>query len=155
MHNNYHETVAMFATKAVLYEVSVSPKPGLVDRHTNGAHTDMDFFTFMASSSALSKGFMDIAKLSNNYEGEASRLLTLLRPIGIEMEAAMFASTNKVNTHKGIIFSLGILVAATVQVAKDKLPTPEDIVEYVQGMTIGLSGELNIESETRKKPMVK
>ncbi|HCX03804.1 MAG TPA: triphosphoribosyl-dephospho-CoA synthase, partial [Clostridiales bacterium] len=33
------------ALKALLYEVSVSPKPGLVDRFNNGSHTDMDMFT--------------------------------------------------------------------------------------------------------------
>ncbi len=151
MHKKYYETVAMFATKSVLYEVSVSPKPGLVDRHSNGAHTDMDFFTFMASSSALSKGFMDIASITDSYNGDTEQLLQLIRPIGIEMEEAMFTATGAVNTHKGIIFSLGILVAAAVQVSKRNKPTPEAIASYVKKMTQGLTQELDVETKVDKK----
>ena len=38
--------VAKLATKALLYEVSISPKAGLVSRLSNGSHKDMDFYTF-------------------------------------------------------------------------------------------------------------
>ncbi|MBN2899293.1 MAG: triphosphoribosyl-dephospho-CoA synthase CitG [Clostridia bacterium] len=149
MHKNYHEHVAMLASKAILYEVATSPKPGLVDRFNNGAHTDMDFFTFMASSSALNKGFMEIAQAADTYSGEAEHLLSLLRPIGLEMEKAMFAATDQVNTHKGIVFSLGILVAATIQVSKNELPTSDAVIAYVKRMTSGLTQEL-ISSEEKK-----
>ena len=44
---------ASCACRALLYEVSVTPKPGLVDRCNSGSHTDMDFFTFSDSVSAL------------------------------------------------------------------------------------------------------
>ena len=45
--------VAQQATRSLLYEVSITPKPGLVDRIDSGAHTDMDFFTYLDSSVAL------------------------------------------------------------------------------------------------------
>ena len=41
---------ASCACRALLYEVSVTPKPGLVDRHNAGSHTDMDFFSFLDSA---------------------------------------------------------------------------------------------------------
>ena len=46
--NNYDfcEFVSNIAIKSILFEVSASPKPGLVDRYNSGAHKDMDFFTF-------------------------------------------------------------------------------------------------------------
>lgn len=45
--------VANMAIEALLYEVALSPKPGLVDRYDNGAHTDMDFFLFIKSIQTL------------------------------------------------------------------------------------------------------
>ena len=45
--------IAQCAQKALLYEVSVTPKPGLVDRNGCGAHRDMDFFTFLDSAVVL------------------------------------------------------------------------------------------------------
>jgi len=142
MHTKYHEHIAMLASKAVLYEVTASPKPGLVDRYNNGAHTDMDFFTFMASSSALNRGFLEIAQVAKEFVGQPFELLNRLRPIGIMMEEAMFEATSGVNTHKGIIFSLGLLVAATVEVSKRETPSAEVVATYVKTMTVGLTEEL-------------
>ena len=45
--NEYCRLVANIAIRSVLFEVSVSPKPGLVDRFNPGAHKDMDIFTFL------------------------------------------------------------------------------------------------------------
>ena len=137
-----HKIFADYAVKSILYEVSTSPKPGLVDRISNGAHHDMDFFTFMASSSAISSGFYEISDLSHRYVGKPSDLLGLLRPIGIQMEEKMFAATGGINTHKGIIFSLGILVAASVQMHKTNTLSVEHIIDYVKTMTVGLTTEL-------------
>ena len=38
-----------YASKAILYEISLSPKPGLVSFHNSGSHADMNFFTFLNS----------------------------------------------------------------------------------------------------------
>lgn len=142
MEKTFSTHIASLALKSVLYEVSTSPKPGLVDRFTSGAHTDMDFFTFMSSSSALSKGFHDICDYSRGFKGRPAELLDGIRPIGIEMEKSMFKATEGVNTHKGIVFSLGLVVAAAVQVNKKETCTPEAIAEYVKVMTEGLTQEL-------------
>ena len=37
------------AIRAMIYEVSVNPKPGLVDPVSPGPHPDMDVFLFIAS----------------------------------------------------------------------------------------------------------
>lgn len=146
MNKLYSNYLAESATKAVLFEVSTSPKPGLVDRHNNGAHKDMDFFTFMSSSSAISGGFLKIAEASERFDGiNKNELLNIIRPIGIEMEKSMFKATNGVNTHKGIIFSLGIICAAAAQIGKknnyNKIYA-EEISEYTMMMTEGLTKEL-------------
>ena len=41
------------AAAALIAEVELTPKPGLVDRANSGSHRDMDIFTFMDSSAGL------------------------------------------------------------------------------------------------------
>jgi len=100
------------ALTATLYEASAAPKPGLVDPFSRGAHSDMDYFAFLASAAALAPFFTAFARIGAEYAGESSGLLPELRKLGIEAEKAMFAATNGVNTHKGLIFSMGLVCAA-------------------------------------------
>lgn len=104
--------IAQVATAALLEEVSTTPKPGLVDRENSGAHSDMDFFTFINSSASLSPYFLEMARAGYDWEEDLQELFLLLRKIGLQAEKAMFAATNHVNTHKGLIFSLGIISGA-------------------------------------------
>jgi len=149
----YNEFIVQSVMRSVLYEVSTSPKPGLVDRFNQGAHDDMDFFTFMSSTSALGKGFREIVEKASQSCGKSfESLLNIIRPIGIEMEKSMFEATKGVNTHKGIIFSLGIIAAVAVKLnAEEYYPLNSDIIsEKIKIMTQGLSNELN-NSQSKKK----
>ena len=104
--------IATLAQRATLYEVSTTPKPGLVDRDNSGSHKDMNFFTFMASSSVLYRGFFQCALEGLYFDDiDSTKLLNKIRAHGIECEIEMLKATGGVNTHKGIIFSLGILSA--------------------------------------------
>ena len=102
--------IATIAMEAMLYEVSATPKPGLVDRNNCGAHKDMNFFTFMSSAAALHSTFdaMVLAGIHAKHS-PITNMWPELRKIGIKAENSMFLSTNNVNTHKGEIFSLGLL----------------------------------------------
>lgn len=135
--------IASLAQRAILYEVSTTPKPGLVDRDNAGAHKDMDFFTFMASSSALYRGLYECTLEGINFEEEDStKLLDKVRKPGIECEKAMLQATNKVNTHKGIIFSLGILCAVIGKMFRQYKRVNfiiEDICEEVKKVAKGLT----------------
>ena len=105
--------VGAIAVEAMLYEVSATPKPGLVDRRNCGAHHDMDFFTFMSSAAALRGAFDDFARIG--AEGAALPIRSLLPALqrrGQQAEQEMFSMTQGVNTHKGMIFSLGMLTGA-------------------------------------------
>lgn len=111
--NEFAHYVASIAQRAILYEVSATPKPGLVDRYNSGSHRDMDFFTFMASSSALYSGLYECV-LEGIYfdDSDSTNLMDRLRIPGIKCEKSMFKATNGINTHKGIVFSLGVLCGA-------------------------------------------
>ena len=107
------DMIASCACRSMLYEVCVTPKPGLVDRRNSGSHQDMDIFTFLDSTAVLTLHFRKLFLLG--YEQSAvspSRLLERLRYAGMLAEDDMLTATNRVNTHKGLIFSLGILCAA-------------------------------------------
>ena len=101
------------AQRALLAEVAVTPKPGLVDRANAGAHRDMDVFTFLASACVLRPYFEQCARVGLAHRGgDAAACFDALRVPGLLAEADMRAATGGVNTHRGAIFSLGITCAA-------------------------------------------
>lgn len=107
------DMIAACAGRALLAEVSVTPKPGLVDRANSGSHTDMDYFTFLDSAAVLTPWFRTFFCLGwdNAHLPEAEQFAKL-RWAGLEAERAMFAATGGVNTHKGLIFSMAVLCGA-------------------------------------------
>jgi len=101
--------LASLALKALLYEISLTPKPGLVDRFSNGSHADMNFLTFADSSAAISFYFEELVQAGFAFQGkEYIQALPIIRNIGLRMEAAMFQATGNINTHKGLIFMMGL-----------------------------------------------
>ena len=99
------EQLARCAHSALLGELYTTPKPGLVDRSNCGAHSDMDLPLFEASARSLYPYFVEAAKL-----GMAACEPEGLRQAGREGEAAMFSATGGVNTHKGMVYSMGLLL---------------------------------------------
>lgn len=100
------------AVEAMLMEVACSPAPGLVDRFNAGAHDDMDFFSFIKSSTALANPMFRCALAGWNHKGPLADMLPVLRQIGQAGEQQMFQATAGVNTQKGLLFLLGMLAAA-------------------------------------------
>lgn len=131
------DTLVGDAIRALMYEVSVNPKPGLVDPINRGPHPDMDVFTFIDSAVGLRRYFVKCVAHGAAFQGnELTRLFAGIRPAGIEAEQAMFVATHGVNTHKGAIFSLGILVTAEAYHLNH--PT-QSVTEIVKSMLKGLT----------------
>lgn len=107
------KVIARDACRALLYEVCTTPKPGLVDRVNTGSHRDMDIFTFMDSAAALMPYFRRCAEAGMDTRGCAPpETFRLIRQEGVIAEREMLAVTGGVNTHKGAVFSMGIVCAA-------------------------------------------
>ncbi len=133
------EFIAVQAYLALQQEVSVTPKPGLVDRANSGAHKDMDIRHFFASATALRPYFCKAAETGYlNRDKAPGECFRLLRPLGIEAEETMLKATRGVNTHKGAIFSLGLLCAATGRLDPAEWTT-ERILQECAAMTEGLT----------------
>ncbi len=107
--------IAHLATQALQTELDTTPKPGLVDKHDNGAHRDMDYALMLESIRALHPYFLKLSLLGfQDQQPETEQI----RTIGIEAEKAMLEATRNVNTHKGALFSLGLAVVAAAQMMK-------------------------------------
>lgn len=100
-------------TRALINEVLLTPKPGLVDADNSGAHKDMDKNTFLKSAKALQPYFEKFIHHGyKNAKTEPIDVFNTIRKLGLEAEEAMCKATNKVNTHKGSIFLFGIIATA-------------------------------------------
>ena len=107
------ESIGDLAVESLLEEVETTPKPGLVDRRNSGSHQDMDITTFRASAGALAPYFRRCAAIGMETRQERPETtFPLLRQAGLEAEQAMYRATVGVNTHKGAIFTLGLLCGA-------------------------------------------
>lgn len=132
--------IGAMAAKSLLYEVCVTPKPGLVDRVNSGAHRDMDIFTFMASTAALQPYFTDCAQIGlTTREQEARETFRQLRLRGMLAEQEMLRHTGGVNTHKGAIFSLGLACAAAGRLGGAAPLAPEAVLSQCATMTCGIT----------------
>ena len=117
---NICRTLASLASRAILYEISLTPKPGLVDFNDAGKHKDMDYYTFLDSSSVIGPSFYKIAEIGFLFNKSFSSALPIIREIGLVMEKEMFEVTKGVNTQKGIIFLMGVAVFASAKLISEK-----------------------------------
>ena len=106
------DQLADLAVEALIDEADLSPKPGLVDRRSSGAHTDMTLALMHASALALWPCLRQMAEAAQAHGEVGQPLRAELGRIGREGEQAMLATTGGINTHRGAIWALGLLVAA-------------------------------------------
>jgi triphosphoribosyl-dephospho-CoA synthase len=99
--------IARMAVRSLYHELALYPKPGLVSFIDNGAHRDMDAATFVRSLFSLRGYFAAIAAA-----GMADAGFSELQRLGLAAEARMLRATRGINTHRGAIFTHGILAAA-------------------------------------------
>lgn len=103
------ELIGHLATQALQLELDTTPKPGLVDHHDNGAHTDMDYTTMKHSINALTPYFDELTEMGNQKDLPTS---DNVKSQGLRGENLMLKATHGVNTHRGAIFSLGLIATA-------------------------------------------
>ena len=118
-------------------EVTLYPCFGLVSLTDQGCHDDMDGDMFMKSIEAL-RPYIRMY-LESDVSAQA------LVKIGQDAETAMFQATDGVNTHKGLIFLLGIFLpvlkqsilrkSTYAQFQDDMISLAQDIIgDYYQSL---------------------
>jgi len=132
------DKLSEYLSQAILLEVSAYPKPGLVNRHTNGAHSDMSILTFAMSSVIVSRAYYQLLELGKQHTSDMSGLFHKVRQAGIKEEINLLQVTKGINTQRGILFAGGILAAAGGYLAQKPNAVAEDIFGIVMSMTKGL-----------------
>ncbi|MEB6634336.1 triphosphoribosyl-dephospho-CoA synthase [Kluyvera cryocrescens] len=105
------EWLARTATQCLIDEARLSPKPGLVDSRGNGAHHDLTLAIMERSAHSLTPTFQALAQQSWQRPADIALRQTVGR-LGREGEKQMMVATEGVNTHRGAIWALGLLVSA-------------------------------------------
>ncbi|GAA1444236.1 triphosphoribosyl-dephospho-CoA synthase [Leifsonia poae] len=105
------ETLAALAVEAIREEALLTPKPGLVDRNGSGGHTDMDVSMLLRSADSLHETFIRLASLSQQ-DMDAQELRDRVGVLGRIGEATMLDATGGVNTHRGALWTIGLLITA-------------------------------------------
>ncbi len=132
------EQIAAYAFVALNQEFLTTPKPGLVDKNNQGAHRDMGLGHFFASANALRPflcRFAETGFLTRDASPEET--FAKIRPIGMEAEQEMLRATGGVNTHKGAIFSFGLLCAAAGRLSPEDW-SADTLLAQCAAMTKGL-----------------
>lgn len=120
--------------QAILDEVTLYPSFGLVSKEDSGCHTDMDYKTFIVSKNALEKGIKAYIKSGYEIDIDSEKL----KSIGQSMEKDMFEATKGINTHKGLIFLLGVfLPSLSHAIYYNKLDTLSDDIREISKNIIG------------------
>ena len=110
--------LARLARQALIAEAELTPKPGLVDRRGDGAHTDLSLDILRRSAVAIEPYFCRMAILSKGAQPSRS-MREHLALIGRHAEHAMLEATGGSNSHKGAIWALGLLVSAAAMYDED------------------------------------
>ncbi|WP_151811691.1 triphosphoribosyl-dephospho-CoA synthase [Acinetobacter bereziniae] len=105
--------LADLAVEALIAEVNLTPKPALVDQRGSGAHDDLSLVLMEQSAHSLRPMFLQMAQAAFLHADCLQTLREVIGSIGRAGEAAMLDTTQGVNTHRGAIWALGLLVTAT------------------------------------------
>ena len=115
------ERLADTATQALIDEARLSPKPGLVDSRSAGAHQDLSLDLMVRSAHSLTPTFYALALHSWQRPADIALRQDIGR-LGRAGEAQMMAETGGVNTHRGAIWAMGLLVSAVAMQPESLLP---------------------------------
>ena len=139
------DIITKYAASAILQELDLEPKFGLVCKHHQHCHKDMDYDLMIKAKEAIENEFYRFFELAY-LNDDLDYIKKEMREIGASIEKKMLLATNHVNAYKGLIFNLGILVCALG--LKLKSNTDLSIFEYVEILTKGISKELKEGSDT-------
>lgn len=106
------QLLADMAVEALIDEVNLTPKPALVDRRGSGAHNDLTLELMERSAKSLGPMFDAMAQAAKYHGKVCLGLREDIGEIGRQGEKTMMLATDGVNTHRGAIWALGLMVTA-------------------------------------------
>ena len=107
------ETMAQIATDAVLRQWDVTPKPGLVDKRSTGAHVDLTYDLMRRVAVSLTPHWVTFAQTGLFLDGQSdAEVAAVMEKVGVAAVEDMFAASGGVNAYKGTVFALGLFITA-------------------------------------------
>lgn len=125
---------------AILTELNLENKFGLVTPTSSGSHADMNYQTMLAAAKAIEPYVVQSFWIGATCGSD--ELLKFVRPCGISAEQAMLKATDGVNAYKGLIFVATLLTAAAGRAVSTGRPVSESY-KIVQKSTLGITDELS------------
>ena len=113
--------LADMVVAALIDEATLTPKPGLVDMRAAAAHADLSWALMCHSAGVLRPSFEAMAQAGTAI-GNAGRLRERIGALGRTAEHAMMQATGGINTHRGAIWAMGLLVTAAAQAPRSLAP---------------------------------
>ncbi|MDD4482193.1 MAG: triphosphoribosyl-dephospho-CoA synthase [Bacilli bacterium] len=142
------EDISNLAFDAITLELLLEPKFGLVCENSVGSHTDMDCSLMKKSRDVIVDffGLLFLEGMALDYDEAFKKG----REIGKIAEEYMFTVTKGINTHKGLIFCLGIVCIACGEAIINN-SNFNKVFENVAFMTRNILDEFNQEINTEGK----
>ena len=119
---------------AMLAELNLHPKFGLVTPFTNGSHKDMDYNLMVNAKNAILDDLVDMFMLGYTKDLDLASLFIEARKIGIKADKHMFKATNNINAYQGLIFNLGLFLVNLGKYLKDGLAI-DDVYTNIKEMS--------------------
>lgn len=113
-----------------------TPKAGLVDRRSAGAHTDMDYALMQTAIQTVVPHLVTFGQtglfLAERSDEEVSRVM---QQVGEAAIADMLRATRGVNALKGTVFALGLFITAYYRLLRLQRPiTPLAVSEQIAAL---------------------
>ena len=105
--------VAELMARALRMELDTPLKPGLVDKDSNGAHSDMDYSLMSGSIEVIRRSFIHHLPMDYCLRSDVKSI----REFGRAIEADVMEYTGGVNTYRGAIFALGLAALSALDIA--------------------------------------
>ena len=92
-------------------ELELPYKFGAVCKYNSSSHNDMNYHLMVKAKEAIIPYFIKMFDVGLKVKS-LTKVFSKIRIIGLEAENAMYKATNGINCYKGLIFSLGLIVAS-------------------------------------------
>lgn len=117
--HHLEEDLKKLAKHAMMRELNLEDKFGLVTPSNSGSHHDMNYDLMVKAQDAILSYMIELFNLGGSGL-EYYQLMDQGRQIGIRAEEAMFNVTGGINCYKGLIFILGLVMLSSGYVIRHK-----------------------------------
>jgi len=140
------KTMATYAADAMRRQLDVTPKPGLVDRASTGAHTDLDYDLMCRLIDRLRPHWETFAETGLFLPDKSDEeVAAVMEKVGIAVVDEMMQETEGVNAYKGTIFCLGLFITAYYRLYRLEKPLT---VEAIRDQIASLARNIRRKKDT-------